>query len=116
MKRRTPTADELRLWAEVAKSVAPLGERAVAPPEVAPSTPEVAPPAPEPSPSVVPAAFPIDPYADGATDAEPTAIKPAVLRSSATSKRSHSHTRKLPVKPRRSSQPLDPDGTLDPYL
>ncbi|HEY5944575.1 MAG TPA: serine/threonine-protein kinase [Kofleriaceae bacterium] len=49
--------------------------------------------------------------------AEPTAIKPAVLRSSAVQKsRAHSSTRKAPVKPRRSLQPIDPDGTLDPYL
>ncbi|HEX5059047.1 MAG TPA: protein kinase [Kofleriaceae bacterium] len=87
-----------------------------APPSpVAPDAPDIAPPSREPSPAVIPAAFPIDPYADAA-DTEATAIKPAVLRSSAASKRSHSHTRKQPVKPRRSPQPLDPDGTLDPYL
>jgi DNA-nicking Smr family endonuclease len=38
--RRPPTPDELRLWAEVAKTVAPLGDRS--PPD-APASPEPAP-------------------------------------------------------------------------
>jgi len=45
MKRRTPTPDELRLWAEVAKSVAPLGDRVPVVAEAAP----IAAPAPAPS-------------------------------------------------------------------
>ena len=45
MKRRTPTPDELRLWAEVAKSVAPLGDRVPLTP------PAEAQPAPTPAPS-----------------------------------------------------------------
>src|SRR4051812_674704 len=45
MKRRTPTPDELRLWAEVAKSVAPLGDRLPLTP------PAEARPAPTPAPS-----------------------------------------------------------------
>lgn len=43
------------------------------------------------------------------------AIKPAVARRHAAAKRSHASSRKAPVKPRRV-QPIDPDGTLDPYL
>jgi serine/threonine-protein kinase len=41
-------------------------------------------------------------------------IKPNVLRPHAA-KRSHASSRKAPVTPRRI-QPIDPDGTLDPYL
>jgi serine/threonine-protein kinase len=48
--------------------------------------------------------------------AEPPAIKPTVLRNSAATKRSQSSSRKVPVKPRRNLEPIDPDGTLDPYL
>jgi hypothetical protein len=43
---------------------------------------------------------------------EPPAIKP--VHSSLKSRSTPS--RRSPVKPRRSPQPLDPDGTLDPYL
>jgi serine/threonine-protein kinase len=59
---------------------------------------------------IVPAVLP----AQAATPA----IQPAVLRSSAASKArtSSSSSRKAPVKPRRGLQPVDPDGTLDPYL
>jgi DNA-nicking Smr family endonuclease len=46
MKRRTPTPDELRLWAEVAKTVAPLGDRV-------PLTPP-APAQPAPTPATSP--------------------------------------------------------------
>jgi DNA-nicking Smr family endonuclease len=49
MKRRTPTPDELRLWAEVARTVAPLGE-------AVPLTPPEARPAPVPAPREAPAA------------------------------------------------------------
>jgi eukaryotic-like serine/threonine-protein kinase len=43
---------------------------------------------------------------------EPPAIKPVhpTIRSRSSS------SRRTPVKPRRNVQPLDPDGTLDPYL
>ncbi len=44
---------------------------------------------------------------------EPPAIKPTMHHAS---KKSPSSSRKVPVKPRRNPQPLDPDGTLDPYL
>ena len=48
-------------------------------------------------------------------DADPE-IVPAVHTDSRASKsRAKQRTRKVPVKPRRV-QPLDPDGTLDPYL
>jgi eukaryotic-like serine/threonine-protein kinase len=48
---------------------------------------------------------------------EPPAMKPAVSRSPSAKRSSGSTTspRKAPVKPRRI-QPIDPDGTLDPYL
>jgi serine/threonine-protein kinase len=63
--------------------------------------------------NIVPAVLP-------ATD-EPPAIKPAALRSSLrvidpSRPRPSPSSRKVPVKPRRSLQPIDPDGTLDPYL
>ena len=45
---------------------------------------------------------------------EKPAIKPTVLRHHAGT-RSNSSSRRAPVKPRRI-QPIDPDGTLDPYL
>jgi serine/threonine-protein kinase len=66
--------------------------------------------APTPAPQdIVPVVLP----AETATPA----IQPAVLRSSAASKaRTSSSSRKAPVKPRRGLQPVDPDGTLDPYL
>jgi DNA-nicking Smr family endonuclease len=50
--RRTPTADELRLWAEVAKTVAPLGDRSPpdAPMSPEPSPERAAPPAAQPAP------------------------------------------------------------------
>jgi len=79
----------------VAATTQPAMTPPVAPPEVAPANPEI-----------LPTGLPADP--------EP-ASKPAALRSTSP-KRSHRHTRTLPVKPRRTSQPLDPDGTLDPYL
>jgi eukaryotic-like serine/threonine-protein kinase len=47
--------------------------------------------------------------------AEPPAIKPTVLRNSAATKHSQPSSRKVPVKPRRNLEALDPDGTLDPY-
>lgn len=53
--------------------------------------------------------------ASSAARADTPAIKPAVLRTHAAAKRSHHSSRKAPVKPRRV-QPIDPDGTLDPYL
>jgi DNA-nicking Smr family endonuclease len=55
--RRAPTPDELRLWADVARTVAPLGERAplelpaepaAAKPEAVPATPMRAPARPQP--------------------------------------------------------------------
>jgi serine/threonine-protein kinase len=81
---------------------------------------------PSPAPSVDPQidTHAVDAHA-GAADiipavaparAEPPAIKPTVLRNSAATKRSQSSSRKVPVKPRRNLQPIDPDGTLDPYL
>jgi eukaryotic-like serine/threonine-protein kinase len=77
------------------------------------AAPPVAPPAPAMhtqagATDIIPAVAP--------ARAEPPAIKPTALRNSAASKRSSSSSHKVPVKPRRNLEPIDPDGTLDPYL
>jgi len=61
-------------------------------------------------PTVVPAAD-IIPVVAPATS-EPPTIKPVHHSQKSRS----SSSRKTPVKPRRDLQPIDPDGTLDPYL
>jgi eukaryotic-like serine/threonine-protein kinase len=99
---------------EPANAAAPKRDAVV---ERLPATDVVSAPSPaEPSPSldVRAAATDIIPAVAPAR-AEPPAIKPTVLRNSAATKRSSS-SRKVPVKPRRNLEPIDPDGTLDPYL
>ena len=56
MRRRSPTLEEMRLWAEVARSVAPLGDRE---PIEAPEATDAPTPRPRPAESSYPALAPI---------------------------------------------------------
>jgi eukaryotic-like serine/threonine-protein kinase len=82
--------------------------------QAAASTDDITPIASAPAPVAAAAADITTPVAPAR--AEPPAIKPTVLRNSAATKRSPSSSHKVPVKPRRNLEPIDPDGTLDPYL
>src|SRR5262249_20858619 len=76
------------------------------------AAPHPAAPAPQPAAAPTPVIAVQDVHPTAAV-AAPPAIKPAVRRNSAP--KPGSPWSQVPVKPRRD-QPLDPDGTLDPYL
>jgi hypothetical protein len=101
------------LTRETEPAAAAASKQAVAEPVAARTPDTVSAPTPSAVPSPAPAAATAEiiPVVAPATT-EPPAIKPAhhTLKSRSSSSRG------TPVKPRRNPQPLDPDGTLDPYL